>query len=354
MGSEARQKKGAASPPAVAAMASSLVLVVGLGVTAYFVEVRGTGFVGELQGARGLEILVLLAALGAVAVTTQLAVAAAARQVRGGQAVRQLLQRALALDSTDPDARREFESVPEVRDLVAMLVAEKTQVRDLGDRVEMLRGEMDGLAEGMRRSAADLGRMRREGLSDVGLAIAASWNALLDRVKEAIRAPAESAAESAPSAVAVEALVARLDELEAELQQLRIALDGAPVWRAAVDAASTAVDAALAPAPAVAASSTPDWQVLEEPAAMAPASAPAPTGSGSVARFEDIDFPHFVGRPVRAVPDRVEVTYEGQDGEEVVDLPASALLFESEAETADPTQEPVLDLRTLGARESER
>jgi hypothetical protein len=68
--------------------------------------------------------------------------------------------------------------------------------------------------------------------------------------------------------------------------------------------------------------------------------------------LEDTAFPHFVGRPVRPIPDRLEVTYEGNQGEEVVDLPASALLFESEADVnplaADG--EPI-DLRSLGATE---
>ena len=76
-------------------------------------------------------------------------------------------------------------------------------------------------------------------------------------------------------------------------------------------------------------------------------------------RFEDIDFPHFVGKPVQAVPERVEVTYESHPNEEVVDLPSSALLFESEAdvepesETSEP-EDGVLDLRSLGAREFDR
>jgi hypothetical protein len=95
--------------------------------------------------------------------------------------------------------------------------------------------------------------------------------------------------------------------------------------------------------------------VTARPAREATPAATTATATAGAPSFDDIEFPHFVGRPPRPVADRVEVTYDGQDGEEVVELPASALLFESDATGPEPAaSEPVLDLRSLGALEFER
>jgi hypothetical protein len=82
-----------------------------------------------------------------------------------------------------------------------------------------------------------------------------------------------------------------------------------------------------------------------------PVSRPVPPAAAQP-RLEDTAFPHFVGKPVRPIPDRLEVTYEGNQGEEVVDLPASALLFEPESHGSSLTAESEpIDLRSLGATE---
>ena len=65
-------------------------------------------------------------------------------------------------------------------------------------------------------------------------------------------------------------------------------------------------------------------------------------------------FPAFVGGADKSAPGRVELTYENQDPDEVVELPASALLFENNAgdsEARAPSQEAVFDLRAFGATE---
>src|SRR6185436_18697463 len=99
-----------------------------------------------------------------------------------------------------------------------------------GDRLEMLRGEIDGLVDGMQRSSEDLGPLREEGSSPVGEHVVRHWNGLVLRVREAEEALEQAAERVAvpqpePEAQApqrgVATLVARLDELEAELDLLR-------------------------------------------------------------------------------------------------------------------------------------
>jgi hypothetical protein len=69
--------------------------------------------------------------------------------------------------------------------------------------------------------------------------------------------------------------------------------------------------------------------------------APPPVQAGDPT-FEDLDFPHFVGKPVRPLDDRVAVTYEGQDAAaEAAELPANALLFDDDLLADEP---PVFDL----------
>lgn len=429
-----RSERGT-SPHVVAAMMSLLVLLVGAGIATYFIEIRGSGLQAELRGPQVGQILILGAALLLVAVTAYVAVVGAVGTARGASQYRALVRRALDTDWADAGALAQFGSAPELRELVGMLMAEKTQTLELTDRVEAARGELHGLAEGMQRSAETLGPVREESLSVVGVQVAGLWNGLVQRVQQAEAAARSAAAE--PTVVGealtaidasenedvpgLAALVERLDSLEAELQRLRRPRPGVETQPAVTPgAARPTVEPVVAPvpapepfatAPAAAASvreldpetfgrNAVPWTaerfaalrdlgaqpvapsvagpperldsrletsvqlagapfVLDDDRrAEAPAPAAAgfetevPTASAADTRFVDMGFPHFVGRPVRPIPDRVAVTYEGATNDEVVELPAGALLFDSEPEAAD--EAAVVDLDALGAVEFRR
>jgi hypothetical protein len=311
--------------------------------------------------------------------------------------------------------------VPPLRDLVALWIGERTQTRELGDRVEALRGELDGIANGMQRSAKDLGRIREEHSSPVGVQIVTTWNALVERVQRAeaaaqAAAPAGATPGAAPD---VGALLARLDDLESELQRLRgdvqedatlEILDAEPgsdlEMEMDLELEETASSAGRPTSPRAPASidtwgeveiveplsESTEWEIFDEPQdaralfgvesdaerdaggepfdepahepapeparglGREPATAPPPTRAHAVApapdpaatpgspRFEDLAFPHFVGKPVRPLHDRVAVTYEGQDAAaEAAELPAGSLLFDDDLPPFDDEQ-PIFDL----------
>jgi hypothetical protein len=350
--SEPRASRGP-TPHGIAAMATSLVLLTGLGVGAYFVELRGAGLQAQLQAGHGREMLVLLGLLALVAGTAQFAVSAAVRQLRSSASYRALVNHALEIDYADPDAVKAFDSAPELRDLVGMLAAEKEQVRDLGDRLEALRGEVDGVSEGMQRAASDLGRLREESLSEVGQQLIGAWNEVVGRARraeeglEAAQAAGEGRAHDAPAeAQRSGAVLHRLESLEGELRGLRAALQQATSARVAVTPQQMPVPMASPAAVLPTVSPAPTLQ-RTTPSAPRPALFASEAGEPGT-RFEDTRFPHFVGQPVGPIPDRVEVTYEGTDGQQPEDLPDSALLFEAED---DDGLEPVLDLQEFGAVE---
>jgi hypothetical protein len=403
----------AAGMRATAATASLFVLLAGFGVGTYFIAFRPA----DVQSAvTGLELAILAGGVLGLAIVTFLAVVSAARR-GSGAGIDRLLARALEVDATDPDAIREFQSVPALRDLVASWIGERAQVRELGDRVEALRGEMDGIADGMRRSAQDLGRIRQQPASPLGVQIVATWNTMVERLKEtkAASAAAAPAVEAAPvvAGAEVRTLVARLDELESELVRLRghveepqaleilgteieaeprrvpsprlepvLEIEGAarpsrplagreptrtaPHRPASVDdewgevevveplprtrAWHVVPDAGSEPLPFA---SEPNAQRAPDALPRPPVATP-PAGAPGSPRFEDLDFPHFVGKPVRTLHDRVAVTYEGQDAaEESAELPANALLFDDELPPAE-AEPPVFDLERFTAPERER
>jgi hypothetical protein len=386
---------------ATAAIAGLLVLLAGFGVGTYFVAFRTAGV---QPPSASLELGIVAGAVALLALLTFLAVLSGAKRAGGGS-VQRLLQRALEIDATDPDTVRQFAPVPALRDLVAHWMSERAHVRELGDRVEMLRGELDGIADGMRRSAQDLGRIREQPSNPLGVQIVATWNTMVERLKQAESKAAEAVSTAAAPAAAplgpssepiVRTLVARLDELESELDRLRGHVGDAPALEI-LDAGTESARNESAPRarPPVAAaplelerraeaprSRTPasddrwgevevveplprtqSWQVVAdddsslfvpEPSAQppAPATAPPPAVQPGDPRFEDLHFPHFVGKPVGGLEDRVAVTYEGQDAAaEVAELPAHALLFDDEP----PVDElPVFDLDRLSTPERER
>jgi len=383
------------SAHAAAAIASVFVVVAGAGVGAYLIRFRAHPAGVPVPAA---ELTILGGGLVAVAAATYFAVASACRHAAAG--LRQLLGHALELDATDPQAAAAFEAEPQLRDLVNMWIGEKTQARELGDRMETMRGEIDGLIAGMSRSAQDLTRLRTETLSPVGVQLAGVWNVMLERARH-VEAPAEAtAAASASPAVhaapEVRALVDRLDELESELERLRthvqdpvleVVPESAPLDKVPMLLPDTEEDIRedLLFTPSVQAEpewgdvhvveprgNAQPWQLEDEPfgapQATAPVDAVAPPsrvtdrepappqirrgevvavvpGAGrpqparipasalaerGAMQFEDLDFPHFVGRPVGDADDRVAVTYDAQTAAESGELPASALLFDDE------------------------
>ena len=341
--SEPRAARGP-RPNSIAALTASLVLIVGVGLGAYFLEVRGTGLQVELQRGRAGEILILVGALLAVAGTAYVAVASAVRQSRTSFGYRRLAYRALEVDYTDPEALREFDAAPELRDLVGMLMAERAQGRQFSERLEALDNELAGLGEGMERSLEDLGQLRAERLSAAGLRVTECWNRAMERLRQVETAP-DGGAMPAPAEVDRSGgVVRRLEFLEAELERLRATLNER---QAAVPVVTT-----VAAEPALSSTGPqPPPQCSPRPAPLsARVAVPGPElpFAAPPARFEDIQFPHFVGRPVEPITDRLEVTFEAQDGGEPADLPDGALLFEAEDEEAN---EPIVDLRALGAVE---
>ena len=394
------------NPHAVAAIASVFVIVAGAGVGAYLVRFRGTDAGVPLTAA---ELGILAGGLAGIAVATHFAVVAAVRQTAAH--LRELLAHALEVDATDPQAATVFDSEPQLRDLVNMWIGEKNQTRDLGDRLETMRGEIDGLMAGMQRSAHDLRRLRSDDLSPLGVQIVGLWNVILDRVHQpeltSLVPATPPPALAAPAVLEVRALVDRLDELESELERLRRRVQEpvVPLLReeASLETAVGSHDKVqmLLPeteddiqedllfTPSVQAehewgdvhtvhtvSRAQPWQLEGEPvtltepavlhveasrvAALPPAvdageaaydpyraevvavvpgaawpkPAPAPADRSGAMRFEDLDFPHFVGKPVRDVSGRVAVTYDAETASESGELPASSLLFDDEPPAA--------------------
>jgi hypothetical protein len=413
MGASQREPKAGL----VALTASTVVLVAGVAAVAWFVEVRGAGVGAMLAGPQALDLAIVVGVTIALSVAAHFVVANGLRAAAGG-GERVLLRRALEIDVTDPDVVREFESLPELRELVATLVTEKAHVRDLSDRLEAVRGEIDAVTEGMRRSTTSLSRLREEGASALGVQIAVLWNGLVERVRHAEEQVAQAAERGASASAAdgdLEALVSRLDELESDLARLRTAL-AAPTRDAGIEVEAetwSVPDPSRSPVPHVAPASlfieedadapvvgmqpvapgdiefvtrgseTPAYDALpaesapsmRNPAAVGlgtpgaaasgrqatPVAVPVHAGTNvpALARaaasepaFEEMPFPRFVGRSQPSPSDRVEVTYE-QAAEDAVELPASALFFESEPESEPASDEKVLDLRSLGAREFE-
>jgi hypothetical protein len=374
-------KDSGPTPHALGALAGTVVLAVGVGLAAYFIEVRGTGIRVEWMSGHGPELGIVAGALVAASLAAHLAIVNLAQRLRSTSRHRQLLHHALEVDYADPEVLRRFDVIPDLRELVGLIASEKAQSREQSDRIETLRGELRGLVEGMQRSAVDFVRMREEGSSELRLLAVATWNSLLERTRiaEAALADSEKARASLESAAAttdmagedtvfaepeplqaaaaddshLTTLVTRLDELEGELERLRslTATSSRPSLEAAPAAAPRWPEpsrvapglASVVPAPEV---SFDDLEVSPTVRAWTGPKVP-PVGP---AEAEEMHFPHFVGRPAGAIPDRIEVSYESTDDEPVMELPSSALLFEDEA----AIEEPVIDLRQLGALELDR
>jgi len=372
------------TPNATGALAGTLVFAVGIGLAAYFIEVRGTGLRVEWMSGHGPELGVVVGALIVASLTAHVAIANLTQRLQSTSRYRQLLHHALEVDYADPAILRRFDVIPDLRELVGLIASEKAQGREQSDRIETLRGELRGLIEGMQRSAVDLGRMREESSSELGLLAVATWNSLLERTRAAEAALAESErartelesvqvltqhdeetvfaeAESIPT-VSTEAearhittLVTRLDELEGELERLR-SLTAAPSHRSSEaelaaprSAEPSWVDSL--PASAMSSESESFFDDLEVSPTVHAWTGPKVPPVATPEAAEEMHFPHFVGRPVRgAIPDRIEVSYETSDDDAAMELPSSALLFEDESED----EGPVVDLRQLGALELDR
>jgi hypothetical protein len=141
-------------------------------------------------------------------------------------------------------------------------------------------------------------------------------------------------------------VLGRLESLEGELRALRAALQVKSSRESAAPAVemgrgALARGAVEAPRFQEAMPVVPNWKPVQD-VEKADQRSPLRGDDGGMR------FPHFQGRPVGPIPDRVEVTYEGPDEEEPEELPESALLFEAEDEADD---EPARDLSEFGAVE---
>jgi hypothetical protein len=216
------------SPQVVATLSSLLLLLVSCALGFYFMELRGPGVRTLLSGSQASEVLVLLGGLAAVVLTGHLAVANAARSAQGVNGYRKLIRRAAEVDSSDPDVLQPFVAVPELRDLVGVLVAEKEQGRQLQDALESVRGEYQGLLAGMQRSLEDGSRMREDHPSELGRKVATLWNSLIERVEAGVTQPSGSSDEpsAAASGAGQDVTEKRLHELEERVTHLQSMLGG--------------------------------------------------------------------------------------------------------------------------------
>ena len=225
------------SPHAVATISSVLLLIVSAGLGFYFTELRGPGVRTLLAGSQASELLVLFGGLAAVILTGHLAVANGTRSAQGASTYRKLVRRASEVDYSDPQAVSQFDGVPELRDMVNVLVTEKQQGQELLDTLESVRGENQGLVEGMERSLEKLGKIREDQPSAQGQKLASLWNSLLERVAandaDVAKVPSnnvegldlsDAQGDSTSVAPVVEQ---RLQDLEERVQQLQSSL--APV-----------------------------------------------------------------------------------------------------------------------------
>lgn len=227
------------SPHAVAAVASMMVLLVGIAVGAYFVEIRGDGLNAMMSGVRAQEILMLFGGLAVCTLLTQFMVAGVARP-SGSQKgnVRDMVRAVLDLDPGNPNAGRQLQSIPELHELATMIAAEKSAKLDAVHQLQELRREIGALLKGMERSAVTGDPLREEQASEVCAQLAGFWNAMLSNAAapEASASPTQKTlgpgspepgvvhldeASSAAAPFAAGAVVQRVERLEQALETLQ-------------------------------------------------------------------------------------------------------------------------------------
>jgi hypothetical protein len=217
------------SPHSVAAVASMMVLLVGVAVGAYFVEFRGDGLQALMSGVHAQEILMLFGGLAVCTLLTQFMVAGTARPSGSQGNVRDMVRAVLDLDPNNPNATRQLQSNPE-----------KGAKIEAMQQLQAQRREIAALLKGMERSAVTGDPLREEQGNEVCNQLAGFWNAMLrDAPAPAASAPSapaptmlgpgspepgvvslnEAAELAAPSAP--EAVTQRVERIEASLETLR-------------------------------------------------------------------------------------------------------------------------------------
>jgi hypothetical protein len=188
------------SPYAIAAIASSLVLLVSLALAIYFIELRGAGLRALMATGQAPEILVLFGIVGIVAIVGYLMVASAVR-TSSPRTYRLLLRQALEDGLENAAIDDELDDVPELRELLGMAASERARAQDVTQQLNALRRDVSDLHLGMEQSTRQLEPLAENLTSDVAQQMARLWNGLLAQaLQAATRTP--SAAPIAPSAVA--------------------------------------------------------------------------------------------------------------------------------------------------------
>jgi hypothetical protein len=228
------RNSSAPSPSSIASLSTALILITGVGMAFYFGELRGPGLQSFVTGSRVIETGVLCGILVALVVSAHLAIINSVRQSRASSPYRALVRRASQCDVENPSVANEFEAAPEVADLVRRLVAQHERMADLSGGLDALRGEIQGLAAGMRRSKDDLHPVRQDARDAASAEITRIWNELLERVRAAA-APAGVARPVTPAVPAfgivdlaagsapgdeTRGLSARIERLESTLHQI--------------------------------------------------------------------------------------------------------------------------------------
>ena len=194
-----RDQPRALSPYAIAAIASSLVLLVSLALAIYFIELRGAGLRAVMATGQAPEILVLFGIVGIVAIVGYLMVASAVR-TSSPRTYRLLLRQALEDGLENAALDDELDDVPELRELLGMAASERARAQDVTQQLNALRRDVSDLHLGMEQSTRQLEPLAENLTTDVAQQMARLWNGLLAQALQA--ATRTSSSSVPPSAVA--------------------------------------------------------------------------------------------------------------------------------------------------------
>jgi hypothetical protein len=185
-----QRRSGSRSPHSIAAVASSLVLLVGFGVGAYFVELRGMGIQALLASEQLSEILIVCGVVAVFALVAQIAIAGSIGSASSSGFDRRLLRRVLEMDPEDPELLDDSHLPGDMRQLVRTVSTEKARAREATHQLQILRQEINELAKGMERSVETRDPLREEQASETTARVARLWNGLMAESQENGASPA--------------------------------------------------------------------------------------------------------------------------------------------------------------------
>jgi hypothetical protein len=215
-------------------VASFLVLLVGVGVGAYFVELRGLGIQALLESEQSTEVLVVLGVVVVFALVAQIAVASAIGPSKKSGMDRRLLRRVLEMDPEDPELLDASDLPSDLREIVRAMSSEKQRARDATHDLQVLRQEINELVKGMERSIETHDPLREEQTTETTGRLARLWNGLMAESQEgggasktasATPSPLSAGGVGAAAAMGVvsrdlDDLTSRLGEIEGDLAKL--------------------------------------------------------------------------------------------------------------------------------------